>query len=81
MWNLHCGHNYDDKTVDSGLARLDISGNTALHRLTCCCNVELSSLDVSDSPNLIYIQAHLNKIPHLDVSNLNFLPCFVIIIY
>jgi Leucine-rich repeat (LRR) protein len=68
---LHCGHNWDEANPGgSGLASLDISNNTSLYRLICCCNVQLLSLDVSDCTNLMYLQAQANKLTSLDVSRL-----------
>jgi len=66
---LHCGHNYDVDDKNSGLMHLDISNNTLLNKLVCCCN-KLTSLDVSDCENLVYIQAHGNAIKSLDISKL-----------
>jgi len=57
---LNCGHN--------SLESLDISNNTLLKKLVCCCNQQLTNLDIRACINLTFIQAHNDKIASLDTT-------------
>ncbi|MCL1969906.1 MAG: hypothetical protein FWF66_00300 [Candidatus Bathyarchaeota archaeon] len=67
---LYCLHNYVEGISDPVVVSLDASNNTSLRMIFCCCNSQLSNLDISGCINLTYIQAHANNISKLDVSKM-----------